>query len=395
MRNRFVVHLQSRVSSERFQWGILAGILLLTSLAWAHPISRSISSVDSDDWNFDTDFVMAETADPEVGGSGSDSLATTNRGDSLPLHGPQGSRLLHEFEDYTDVAQSPAFIRSVQAHKRKREEAKNRSSNMTPICLQFFGAHNCLPTLMGVPEQAVGFTSYYHTPVHWPGSIINGSALPADGVGFHQKENSRSRSFGTEHLVRFVKYLGQQYSKYLDQKDSSKLSSDVLVIGDLSKENGGPFFKYDSSGRIIRNANGEYDLGHLGHESGLDVDIGYILSNSTRLGTDKFSATVPTMSLTKNLQLLYLAFKTGWVQLVISHPKVKNAMCKMAAKEADPRPFAPILKSMLAKENHYDHFHFRLKCPISSPDCMPQPPKDHSYGCPEFAKRMRAISAKP
>jgi hypothetical protein len=97
----------------------------------------------------------------------------------------------------------------------------------------------------------------------YAGRLVRGLQLPAAGIGFvswddleHRSPDRGWRRFGTDRLVDLVEQLGIEWQR-------AHPTAPRLLIGDLSRTNGGPF-------------GSEYGgLGHGSHQNGLDVDIYY------------------------------------------------------------------------------------------------------------------------
>lgn len=84
------------------------------------------------------------------------------------------------------------------------------------------------------------------------GCISGAVSVPANGIGYQMMRLSRKRSFGHPDLKQFIEKLGQTAA-------TQQLGS--LLIGDLGQPRGGPTLS-----------------GHRSHQSGLDVDIWFLLS---------------------------------------------------------------------------------------------------------------------
>ncbi len=84
------------------------------------------------------------------------------------------------------------------------------------------------------------------------GCISGAVSVPANGTGYQMMRLSRKRSYGHPDLKQFIEKLGQT---------ASSQHWGTLLIGDLGQPRGGPTLS-----------------GHRSHQSGLDVDIWFLLS---------------------------------------------------------------------------------------------------------------------
>ncbi|MEY4718424.1 MAG: hypothetical protein RL563_1042 [Pseudomonadota bacterium] len=198
------------------------------------------------------------------------------------------------------------------------------------------------------------------------GCVSGAKALPLNGDGYQVMRISRQRYFGHPKLVAFIEQLGHQAS-------SAKLGT--LLIGDLGQARGGPMVS-----------------GHRSHQTGLDVDIWFLLSEQAnqRLLTDNERENWSAPSIV-NMQaeivddrqwslahahLLELAARHPDVDRVFVHASIKQALCQMKPAGANEwlRKIRPWWK-------HDDHFHVRLKCPDNNPNCARQEALPAGDGC--------------
>jgi len=223
------------------------------------------------------------------------------------------------------------------------------------------GENLCLPSLENPVEQAVGFYDF-DPGLGVGGRLTHSVELPADGNGFHQKTDSRVGRYSTDHTVKFVQNLSEQLV--------AEQVTDLLIVGDISKQGGG-FFPP-----------------HVSHQNGLDVDLGYIQVGATETDHEHFAKNLVSghrlssrFSVAQNWKLVADAVNTNWTYLILAHPAVKKAFCKMAETSPNPDFYATVLAQIVPDSTHTDHFHVRLKCPESSPRCIPGPPRLNKTGC--------------
>jgi penicillin-insensitive murein endopeptidase len=273
--------------------------------------------------------------------------------------------LLHDGGDTSP--QSFEFISDIRAKFKDMSFTERKNGDKSPLCA-IEGIKNCLVALPLDTSQATGL---YFTDASSgrSGHLKNAVTLPVTGEGYVQKPNSRWGAYGTLHAVQFIKTLAAKVSK--------AGIIDTLVIGDIAKKKGGPFTS-PIDGHLM----------HESHQNGLDMDIGFLPSADTQTNLEHFPRNYivgtrisKRMSLEKNWQLALLAHESGWVYEMFVHPNVKRAFCKMAARTPDPTIYTEMLSEIVPEDSHVDHFHIRLKCPISSPDCIPEPQRAKVSGC--------------
>ena len=112
-----------------------------------------------------------------------------------------------------------------------------------------------LPRYPSRPSQAIG------TPTH--GRLERGVQLPVEGQDYLTWDNVYKRvpnrgwrRWGTDRLIRFLLAVLRDYR-------TANPDAPQVLVGDLSREHGGPFGA---------NFGG---LGHFSHQNGLDVDVYY------------------------------------------------------------------------------------------------------------------------
>ena len=196
------------------------------------------------------------------------------------------------------------------------------------------------------------------------GCISGAASIPANGNGYQVMRPSRNRAFGHPDLKNFIIKLGQV---------STNQHWGSLLIGDLGQARGGPTIS-----------------GHKSHQTGLDVDIWFLLLNSATahpLSTDErehWSAPSVLLSGTDylnpkhwsdtNERILAAAASMPEVDRIFVNPSIKKELCWHYSKEDWLRKIRPWW-------HHDDHFHVRLKCPSANPHCQAQEPLPKGNGC--------------
>lgn len=196
------------------------------------------------------------------------------------------------------------------------------------------------------------------------GCLSGADTLPPEGMGYQVMRLSRNRYYGHPNLTQFIKNLGQAaYTQKLG----------TLLIGDLGQPRGAPMVS-----------------GHRSHQTGLDVDIWFLLSpeaNSRTLSnTEREKWSAPSVLLghsdeidlrhwsIANEQILELASRMPEVDRIFVNPSVKRHLCNQPGNHDWLRKIRPWWR-------HDDHLHVRLKCPEDSKECQSQDPLPQGDGC--------------
>lgn len=213
------------------------------------------------------------------------------------------------------------------------------------------------------------------TPTAGPARIIGGAAngciagaarLPPDGVGYQAIRLSRHRNYGHPETVAFVERLG---------KAGAAAGLAPFYVGDMAQPRGGPMTS-----------------GHAAHENGVDVDIWFNLEPKPALPpAAREEVELPSMVLADKsdidrtkfsegqVRLLRLAATDAHVDRIFVHPTIKRALCQDFGHARDGD--TGWLRKIRPWYGHDEHFHVRLGCPASSPDCVGQPPVPPGDGC--------------
>jgi len=231
------------------------------------------------------------------------------------------------------------------------------------------------PAKLGELAQSIG--------AYDAGCLAGAVRLPADGTGYQVMRLSRQRFFGHPALKQFIEGLGEQVAQR---------QLGTLLIGDLGQPRGGPTL-----------------TGHRSHQTGLDVDIWFLLSDQAakRSLTPQERETLGAPSvlagnldaLNKNHwsrsqeQLLQLAAEDPAVDRIFVNPSIKRELCAQYRNQTWLRKIRPWWK-------HDDHFHVRLKCPNNNPNCIGQTALPAGDGCDAslawwFSEEAKKPSPKP
>lgn len=213
------------------------------------------------------------------------------------------------------------------------------------------------PTVQSVPQSIGTYTS---------GCLSGAATLPVSGTGYQVMRLSRNRFYGHPNLVQFIQQLGQM-------SVHDKLGT--LLIGDLGQPRGGPTLS-----------------GHRSHQTGLDVDIWFLLPKQldNRLLTanerETWSATsVVDMQSDRmdyqqwsgaNEKILEISARHPEVDRIFVNPSIKQEMCNHKTPGS-----AVWLRKIRPWWKHDDHFHVRLKCPEGNANCEAQSALPEGDGC--------------
>ena len=196
------------------------------------------------------------------------------------------------------------------------------------------------------------------------GCLSGAVSLPQNGTGYQLMRPTRGRSYGHPDLIRFIESLG---------KTANLQHWGVLLIGDLGQARGGPT-----------------PSGHRSHQTGLDVDIWYLLSQQAASRSLEFNEretwSAPSVLVAKSdaiddnqwssihEKILETAALRPEVDRIFVNPSVKRLLCAHKSGQNWLRKIRPWWR-------HDDHFHVRLKCPLNNKNCTGQEPLPASDGC--------------
>ncbi len=234
-----------------------------------------------------------------------------------------------------------------------------------------------LPTRSG-PEAIGGYSA---------GCVRGALALEITGNGFQVMRLSRRRWFGHPKLLNFIR-------GFASTTRTDGLGS--LLIGDMAQPRGGPTLS-----------------GHASHQTGLDVDIWYLMTTPGKILSpeEREKLSSPSLvkgdfdSLTKNwspkvMDLLRDASTQPNVERIFVNPAIKKEICARHGGE-------PWLGKLRPWWGHADHFHVRLHCPSGDSQCRDQEDVPAGDGCGsdlaswftparrEEAKRMKQNPSPP
>ena len=196
------------------------------------------------------------------------------------------------------------------------------------------------------------------------GCLSGAVSLPPNGTGYQLMRPMRNRSYGHPDLIRFIEAIA-------DTTNSQHWG--VLLIGDLGQPRGGPTLS-----------------GHRSHQTGLDVDIWYLLSQQAATRSLNFNEretwsahsvlTIKSDAIDDSQwsqaieKILEAAARRPEVDRIFVNPSIKRLLCTRKSAHDWLRKIRPWWK-------HDDHFHVRLKCPLGNKNCTGQEPLPENDGC--------------
>lgn len=192
------------------------------------------------------------------------------------------------------------------------------------------------------------------------GCIIEAEKLPEFGTGYQSVRRNRHTSYGHASTLETIADLG---------KKIAATEKGMLIIGNLSTQNGGPL--YDHS---------------ISHQNGLDFDVAYQIvqkplsakasetfefasilhADHTNINPEKWNDTIA--------HILKTTAELPQVERILVHPLIKKQLCTTEQEKTWLKKIRPWFK-------HDNHFHVRLKCPEDSPKCVAQDPPPDEIGC--------------
>lgn len=190
------------------------------------------------------------------------------------------------------------------------------------------------------------------------GCLAGGTALPLSGPGWETLRPERNRFWGNPALIAFI-------------EDKARETADLgrLLIGDMAQPRGGHMV-----------------FGHGSHQTGVDVDILYRLSDHP-LSDEERTAPAMDSVLAEDASFLpkrwgpsqtalLRAFATDpRVERIFVNPAIKQALCNAVGAD---RAWLRVLRPWWG---HDEHFHVRIHCPEGDADCIPGAALPPGDGC--------------
>jgi penicillin-insensitive murein DD-endopeptidase len=195
------------------------------------------------------------------------------------------------------------------------------------------------------------------------GCLSGAVALPADGPNWQVMRPSRNRAWGHPALIALIERLAPRLP--------AEAGWPGLLVGDIAQPRGGPML-----------------TGHGSHQIGLDADIWLTPMPNRRLSPserDELPAVDvvrtdgmdidPTAWTPQHRHLLQAFAREPAMERIFVNAAIKRALCHEAGAD----------RSWLTKIRpwwgHNYHFHIRLYCPASEPQCHAQAAPPPGDGC--------------
>jgi penicillin-insensitive murein endopeptidase len=227
---------------------------------------------------------------------------------------------------------------------------KNPDDPQTPA-RELFGRR---PEPASMQARAIGFYA--------KGCLAGAVALPINGETWQVMRLSRNRNWGHPMLITFLERLANQ---------APKTGWRGLLVGDLSQPRGGPML-----------------TGHTSHQVGLDADIWLTpmpdrtltqrereeMSAINVVAADKKDVD-PNVWTPAHVAVIKAAAEDAKVERIFVNAAIKKALCRHNGKDRN------WLSKVRPYWGHNYHFHVRMECPASEPQCKPQPPVVDGDGC--------------
>lgn len=186
------------------------------------------------------------------------------------------------------------------------------------------------------------------------GRLTNGEKLP-EGPGYSY--GRRPNVYGTNETITLVmEGIASFVKKYP--------KGPLIVVGNLSRSTGGHLKP------------------HRSHQSGRDIDLGYIHVQKVQPVTSMIVATKENLDVKKTWDLLEIFIKTKKVEkmfidyyiqeMLYDHVKKLRGYGKARLEELFQYPRGKGAKALIQdSKGHHHHVHIRFKCPKKDSRCVP------------------------
>jgi murein endopeptidase len=184
----------------------------------------------------------------------------------------------------------------------------------------------------------------------WNGQLAGAARMPADGRGYLMSPD-RTRVWATPETVKLVRSCLASYR-------ATYPKGPPISVGDLSDRTGGPASP------------------HVSHQSGRDVDIGYLTNPPQSPGTFDRVATPGNLDVGKHWFLTKCFLDQPAIQAIFIESSLVSAMRAYIERIYKKNPakkrkylkyFATVLKP---DGEHRTHMHVRYKCPPGNRRCQ-------------------------
>jgi penicillin-insensitive murein endopeptidase len=208
-------------------------------------------------------------------------------------------------------------------------------------------------------SEAVGFYSN--------GKLLNAAILPVEGNGFMRLFVEHDRGYGTADMINMIEAAASDMISIYPARGR-------LQIEDIAAPHGG----------IVNDH-------HKSHQNGLDADITLYRADGLEHVPFKwgYEYGVPMVENGKvselfdrerTWQVIKAFHRHGRVQRIFLDHVLKAELCRYTKSIKDFN--VEVLRSIRHEENHQDHMHVRLRCPVNDKRCISQDEVPAGSGCP-------------
>ena len=210
---------------------------------------------------------------------------------------------------------------------------------------------------------ATDFKDYQIFGTYNLGCISKTVEFPLKSKDYQVQIYGEGRNFAHPLMIEYLNSL-------IKRAKEAKLPP--LLIGDLSKKNGGPYGAKSN---------------HASHAIGLDVDLPFDFASPKKSDyelhhpKDRYivNSKGPNQNFDKKvITLIKLAASDSKVERIFVHPRIKQHLCKTL--KGEDRKILQVLRPWFG---HRAHMHVRLACPKDSPYCKAQAKVPAGNGCLE------------
>ena len=218
-------------------------------------------------------------------------------------------------------------------------------------------------------EQSLGFYS--------DGSLLHAANLGLEAEGFVKLFQPRNRGWLNDSLKAVLLNTAQEIHRRYP-------NAERLQAGDIAAEKGG-------------------DLsGHASHQNGLDADLVYYRMDHREMGTQTtqgFDETFVTndkvtrnFDAERNWEFLKLLAAGTKLNRIFMDPAIKRTLCLRAAALGKSQTHAEVLRHLSPYDNHANHMHVRIHCPLGNPRCKEQQDPPVGSGCDRIVLERDVIA---
>lgn len=184
-------------------------------------------------------------------------------------------------------------------------------------------------------------------------------------AGFTIIRPQRMTHFSAKEMAHIIMQMGL-FTK-------SELPGQLLLVGDISRQNGGTLGS------------------HKSHQNGLDVDVGFYFNNKNLQGSFVSAVAVdrahPNWLVHEQWKLFKKVVNTRLIDRIFIHKTLKQALCRVAinngeiTRDTKTGLAHETLRRLIADTTHNTHFHLRVKCSSDQVRCRQMAEPAAGPGC--------------